>query len=274
MLGRTIADPDGIEGPPAKVDGLGLLDVETTLSDEKRLEPVRGTTADGVPFSGYEMHMGVTEGPDRARPFARLADGSPDGAVSADGRVIGTYIHGLFADDRQRAAWLARFAAGPANIAYDDADRANARCARGASRRASRSRSPAQTGAMNSGGQDREHRDQDRVGAAIKRQRAADVGGIGVAAAAAHRGVVDAHAAIDARSGERQAERAGHRRFRIAGIGRAVARRVAPDRAPGRRSRRRVSAVAAAAMSNSAASRDAGRLTRSSSRAAAQPKAS
>ena len=120
MLGRSIADPDGIEGPPGKVDGLGLLDVETTLSDDKRLEPVRGTTADGAPFSGYEMHMGVTEGPDRARPFARLADGSPEGAVSADGRVIGTYIHGLFADDRQRAAWLARFGAGAANVAYDD----------------------------------------------------------------------------------------------------------------------------------------------------------
>jgi adenosylcobyric acid synthase len=63
--------------------------------------------------------MGVTEGPDRARPFARLADGTPDGSVSTDGRVFGTYIHGLFADDRQRAAWLMRFAAGPANIAYD-----------------------------------------------------------------------------------------------------------------------------------------------------------
>ena len=64
---------------------------------------------DGAPFAGYEMHMGVTDGPDCARPFARLADGSPDGAMSADGRVIGTYVHGLFADDRQRAAWLARF---------------------------------------------------------------------------------------------------------------------------------------------------------------------
>jgi adenosylcobyric acid synthase len=63
--------------------------------------------------------MGVTEGPDRARPFARLADGSPEGAISADGRALGTYVHGLFADDRQRAAWLARFAAGAVNIAYD-----------------------------------------------------------------------------------------------------------------------------------------------------------
>jgi adenosylcobyric acid synthase len=119
MLGRTIADPDGIEGSPGKVDGLGMLDLTTTLSSEKRLEPARGTTSDGAPFAGYEMHIGVTEGPDRARPFAHLADGTPDGAVSTDGRVIGTYIHGLFADDRQRAAWLSRLGAGPPKIAYD-----------------------------------------------------------------------------------------------------------------------------------------------------------
>jgi adenosylcobyric acid synthase len=119
MLGRTIADPDGIEGSPATVEGLGLIDVATTLTAEKRLEAVRGVTADGAPLSGYEMHMGVTVGPDCARPFARLADGSREGAVSADGQVIGTYVHGLFADDRQRAAWLGRFAAGGAKIGYD-----------------------------------------------------------------------------------------------------------------------------------------------------------
>jgi adenosylcobyric acid synthase len=118
MLGHSIADPDGIEGPPATVEGLGLVDVATTLSAEKRLEPVRGATNDGAPFAGYEMHMGVTEGPGRARPFAQLADGSDEGAISADGRVIGTYVHGLFADDRQRAAWLARFG-GAANMTYD-----------------------------------------------------------------------------------------------------------------------------------------------------------
>jgi adenosylcobyric acid synthase len=119
MLGRTVADPDGIEGSPAQVDGLALLDVKTTLSNEKRLEPVHGLTADGAPFAGYEMHMGVTDGPARERPFARLADGSPEGAMSPDGRVMGTYIHGLFCDDRQRAAWLTRFAAGSATVAYD-----------------------------------------------------------------------------------------------------------------------------------------------------------
>jgi adenosylcobyric acid synthase len=119
MLGRAIHDPRGIEGHAGSASGLGLLDVETTLSAEKRLEPASGVTADGVPFSGYEMHMGVTEGPDCRRPFARLDGGAAEGAVSADGRVIGTYIHGLFADDRQRSAWLQRFAVGGAAIAYD-----------------------------------------------------------------------------------------------------------------------------------------------------------
>ena len=81
---------------------------------------MRGQTSDGAPFSGYEMHMGVTEGADCARPFARLADGAAEGAISPDGRVMGTYVHGLFADDRQRAAWLARFGAGGSRVAYDD----------------------------------------------------------------------------------------------------------------------------------------------------------
>ena len=119
MLGRAVHDPEGIEGTPGTAAGLGLLDVETTLANEKRLEKIEGTSSDGAPFTGYEMHMGLTAGPDCARPFARLADGSAEGAMSASGRVIGTYIHGLFADDRQRAAWLARFAPGGTAIAYD-----------------------------------------------------------------------------------------------------------------------------------------------------------
>ena len=120
MLGRTVADPQGIEGPPGEVAGLALLDVKTVLSAHKRLEPISGTTDGGVPFSGYEMHMGVTAGADCARSFARLADGAPEGAISADGRVFGTYIHGLFADDRQRAAWLGRLSAGASAVSYDD----------------------------------------------------------------------------------------------------------------------------------------------------------
>jgi len=119
MLGRSVADPAGHEGPPGEVAGLGLLGVATSLSDDKRLTQTHGVTADGAPFAGYEMHMGATDGPDRARPFARLADDAADGAVSPDGRVLGTYIHGLFADDRQRAAWLARLGAGATTVAYE-----------------------------------------------------------------------------------------------------------------------------------------------------------
>jgi adenosylcobyric acid synthase len=119
MLGGTIGDPAGIEGPAGTAPGLGLLAAETVLSADKRLEPVSGKTRDGISVSGYEMHMGITQGADCARPFARLADGTAEGAVSADGQVIGTYIHGIFSDDRQRAAWLARFAAGPAAIGYE-----------------------------------------------------------------------------------------------------------------------------------------------------------
>ena len=119
MLGRSVADPNGIEGPPGIIPGLGLLDAETTLAPHKRLEPVSGETHDGAPFAGYEMHIGITTGPDCARSFAKLADGTPEGAMSADGRVFGTYVHGLFSDDRQRAAWLARLGAGSAAIAYE-----------------------------------------------------------------------------------------------------------------------------------------------------------
>jgi adenosylcobyric acid synthase len=118
MLGRTIEDSSGIEGPPGAAQGLGLLDVSTVLTGDKRLDTVQGE-AGGAPFSGYEMHIGVTSGPDCARPFARRCGTSPEGAVSADGRVIGTYIHGLFGDDRQRSAWLARLGAGPSTIAHD-----------------------------------------------------------------------------------------------------------------------------------------------------------
>jgi adenosylcobyric acid synthase len=119
MLGRRISDPDGVEGPPMSVEGLGLLDVETVLSGEKRLVAVEGESVDGTPLRGYEMHMGVTEGPDRARPFARVAGAGPEGAMSPDGKVAGTYLHGLFTHDLQRAAWLTRLGAEPSGSSYD-----------------------------------------------------------------------------------------------------------------------------------------------------------
>jgi adenosylcobyric acid synthase len=108
MLGRRLADPDGIERPPGEAEGLGLLDFETVLAGAKRLEAVRGRElASGLPVEGYEMHIGRTSGPALASPMLDLA-GRPDGAVSADGRVLGCYVHGLFAADGFRHAFLSR----------------------------------------------------------------------------------------------------------------------------------------------------------------------
>ncbi len=120
MLGRRIADPDGIEGPPGVCDGLGLLDVETVLTGAKLLRAVSGyTVGDDVPFNGYEMHVGETSGPDRMRPMLRFDDGQEDGAISRDGRVRAAYVHGFFSDDRQRAAWLVRLGGGPSDLRYE-----------------------------------------------------------------------------------------------------------------------------------------------------------
>ena len=118
MLGRRVIDRDGIEGPAGEAAGLGLLDVETTLTPGKALRPVRGH-AQNAPFHGYEMHIGDTFGPDASRPFARFDDGRFDGAVSTDGRVIGTYVHGLLADAAQRTALLGRIGAQGGGADYD-----------------------------------------------------------------------------------------------------------------------------------------------------------
>jgi adenosylcobyric acid synthase len=112
MLGRRIADPDGIEGEAGAAPGLGLLAVETVLTGEKRLAETRGVELrSGAAVSGYEMHMGRTAGPGTARPMLRLESGD-DGAVSADGSVAGCHLHGLFAADGFRRAYLARLGGG------------------------------------------------------------------------------------------------------------------------------------------------------------------
>jgi len=107
MLGRWVRDPDGIEGPAGETAGLGLLDVVTTMRADKRLARVRAVHAgSGLAVEGYEIHIGATEGSDCGRPFATV-DGRAEGAVSADGRIAGSYLHGLFAADGFRAAFLA-----------------------------------------------------------------------------------------------------------------------------------------------------------------------
>ncbi len=111
MLGRTVADPEGVEGPPGSVPGLGLLPVDTVLGGGKRLTPARGTW-DDVAFEGFEMHVGRTTGD--APPLLRMSDGRLDGAAAADGLVAGCYVHGLFAHDGQRARWLRTLGHAPA----------------------------------------------------------------------------------------------------------------------------------------------------------------
>jgi adenosylcobyric acid synthase len=119
MLGRTLADPEGVEGAPGVSDGLGLLDVDTVLGPTKELGLVAGTDQVlGTEISGYHMHMGVTTRPEHGVPFARIDD-APEGLVSDDGLVTGTYLHGVFAADAFRRAFLASRGAKTGDVAYE-----------------------------------------------------------------------------------------------------------------------------------------------------------
>ncbi len=120
MLGRVVADPQGIEGPAGETQGLGLLDIRTEMGGDKSLREVQAKhAATGTGFSGYEIHIGRSEGADRSRPFAHV-DGTPEGAVSRDGRVAGSYLHGMFSDDAFRRAWLGGLGLEASDLAYGD----------------------------------------------------------------------------------------------------------------------------------------------------------
>ncbi len=106
ILGQFIHDPQGLEGAAGSVSGLNLLKIETTLVAEKTLKHVTGThVVSGKPVEGYEIHLGTSQGPDCAKPFANIA-GKNDGATSSDGLVSGTYIHGCFTNDSFRHVYL------------------------------------------------------------------------------------------------------------------------------------------------------------------------
>ena len=272
MLGRSVADPGGVEGPAGVVPGLGLLDVATTLDTTKRLEAVEGATSDGVPLRGYAMHMGRTAGPDCARPFARLGERMrrrrPLGGRTGAGQL------------RARALRPRRAAGGLAGAARG---RERGAELRGRGRGGARRRSPATSRRISTSTRcsacqhderrQRHRRDQERVRDPVEPQRAADVGGAEVPPAAApHLAVLRQHPAVVARSRQREAERARQRRLRPAGVGRAVPAGVPANRGPGAGGEAPGRTAAAATM-RSALSREAGRLTRSSRRAEAQPKA-
>jgi adenosylcobyric acid synthase len=119
MLGREIADPDGIEGKPGSVPGLGLLDIVTVMTPDKRVTETEALhPASGTKVKGYEIHLGRTEGPDRTRPMFTVS-GVAEGAVRADGRVMGSYLHGMFSEDAFRRAFLAGLGAVPGEVSYD-----------------------------------------------------------------------------------------------------------------------------------------------------------
>jgi adenosylcobyric acid synthase len=119
MLGRMIHDPQGLEGPAASVEGLGLLDVETTLLADKTVTETEAMHAlSGQLITAYEIHLGTTTGPDCARLFAQTPNG-PEGATSLDGLVTGTYLHGCFAADGFRHAYLKSLGAPPSDLAFD-----------------------------------------------------------------------------------------------------------------------------------------------------------
>ncbi|HEY4204117.1 MAG TPA: cobyric acid synthase [Xanthobacteraceae bacterium] len=118
LLGKTINDPDGLDGVAGSAEGLGLLDIVTTMQGDKSTTLTHGThCASGMPIEGYEIHIGRSDGPDCARPFVAIGDRF-DGAGSLDGRVQGTYLHGLFSHDAFRRAWLKNFGVA-SSLAYE-----------------------------------------------------------------------------------------------------------------------------------------------------------
>ena len=120
MLSQTLCDPDGIEGPARTVPGLGLLNTTTVMTSQKTLKTVTGKAPlyGGAPIAGYEIHIGQTTGPDLARPFLEL-NGSPSGAIDPTGQVQGCYVHGLFAEDAFRRAYLGQFSTALSDLNYE-----------------------------------------------------------------------------------------------------------------------------------------------------------
>lgn len=119
MLGRIVADPQGNEGAPGSIAGLGLLDVETIIGGDKTTAPVMGRhIPTGETVAGYEIHLGRTEGPDCSRPLIELSERC-DGAQSSDGLIGGTYVHGLFADDGFRHAFLGLLGGAGSDTGYE-----------------------------------------------------------------------------------------------------------------------------------------------------------
>ena len=113
MLGKQIDDPSGLDGPAGSTEGLGLLNINTEMLPEKTLKKVTAIHRESkLAVNGYEIHLGRTTGEDCNRPFTYL-DKEPEGACSKDGRISGSYLHGLFCSDDFRSAFLESLGAPP-----------------------------------------------------------------------------------------------------------------------------------------------------------------
>ena len=121
MMGKMVHDPEGLEGPKSSIEGLGLLDIETVLEPKKTVQFSDGIeTSTNTNVSGYEIHLGRSDGGDCNRPMVRFADGRIDGAISANGQAMGCYMHGLFSRDGFRSAWLKSATGQGSNLRFDD----------------------------------------------------------------------------------------------------------------------------------------------------------
>ncbi len=119
MLGGRLADPHGLEGSPSEAPGLGFFDLETRMQPEKQVRTIVGRMPHSdVSLSGYEIHMGETVGADLARPFLEV-EGEPHGAATADGKIMGAYIHGLFESGEFRRHFLRLLGAASDGIDHD-----------------------------------------------------------------------------------------------------------------------------------------------------------
>ena len=119
ILGKTISDPQGIEGTAAVTQGLGYLDVHTKMKADKKVTPTTAIhLASGNQINGYEIHIGETTGNDCSRPFA-TSNNVPDGAIAYSGQITGTYLHGLFTNNNFRQFFLKNLGLKPSNLDFD-----------------------------------------------------------------------------------------------------------------------------------------------------------
>ena len=123
MLGRQIYDASGVDGTKGTIDGLGLLNIETSMVPTKKVKQTRCKSIDGsVEFDAYEIHVGHARGPDRSNPFTytldEIGNWIPEGSKSIDGKICGTYLHGFLASDTFRERYLGQIISGLSEFTY------------------------------------------------------------------------------------------------------------------------------------------------------------